>query len=84
MKRGNLVAKIMSYYAVINTAAGFILMFSIARNFDWSAALMLFGVALVASFFIYAFAEVIELLAEIRNNTSSSVVVTEKEELPDI
>ena len=84
MNRKNLVAKIMQIYAIINAAAGAIVMFLIADSLEWTVALIWFALVLVVSFFIYAFGEMIELLTEIKINTSCSAHVDEPFELPEI
>lgn len=84
MAQKNLVAKILQIYALINAAAGVILMFIIADSLEWVVALVWFALVLVVSFFIYAFGEIIELLTEIKVNTSSSTPVVESFELPEI
>ena len=84
MAKKNIVAKVLQIYALINGLAGFILMFVIADWYEWTIALVEFALVLVVSFFIYAFGEVIELLAEIKINTSGATPVIEDAELPEI
>ena len=84
MNRKNTVAKILQIYAIINAAAGAILMFIIADSLEWTVALIWFALVLVVSFFIYAFGEIIELLTEIKLNTRGTAPVVEDYELPEI
>ena len=84
MNRKNLVAKIMQIYAIVNAVAGAIVMILIADSLEWTVALVWFALVLVVSFFIYAFGEIIELLTEIKINTSSSAPIDESFELPEI
>ena len=84
MAKKNLVAKILQIYALINAVAGAVLMFIIADSLEWTVAIIWFALALVVSFFIYAFGEIIELLTAIKINTSGSAPVVEDFELPEI
>ena len=84
MNRKNTVAKILQIYAIINAAAGAILMFIIADSLEWTVALIWFALVLVVSFFIYAFGEIIELLTEIKLNTRGDSPAVEDFELPEI
>ena len=80
----NLVAKILQIYAIINAIGGLVLMFFIADAFDGGIGFLCFAVVLVVSFFIYAFGEVIRLLEEIKNNTSTSKSAVVSDELPEL
>ena len=87
MAKKNLVAKILQIYALVNAVAGAVLMFIIADSLEWTVAIIWFALALVVSFFIYAFGEIIELLTEIKINSSGSSSVDEafeSFELPEI
>lgn len=68
----NSVAKILKTYGVLNGSAGTILGVSVACNLETSIGLICIAVALVASFGIYAFGEVISLLSDIRANTGAN------------
>lgn len=84
MNRKNMVAKILQIYALVNAAAGAILMFVLADSLKWTVALIWFSLVLVVSFLIYAFGEIIELLTEIKLNTCGTAPVVEDYELPEI
>lgn len=84
MAEKNSVAKILQFYAFINAIAGFILMFIIADSFDWMVAVLWLAMVVAVNFLIYAFGEIIELLAAIKDNTSGAVSAPQNNELPDI
>lgn len=84
MKKSNEVADILQTYAAINGIAGFGLMFYIASDFNWVIAVLYFAAIVVVSFLIYAFGEVIKLLQQIRDNTSSMSESPSNDELPEL
>lgn len=69
LKSKNIVAKIIQVYAYVNAAAWVILAFVIADALNWGIAIGTFAVGLFASFLLYAFGEIIDLLQEIKSNT---------------
>ena len=84
MKKPNKVADILQIYATINGIAGFGLMFYIASDFNWVIAVLYFAAIVVVSFLIYAFGEVINLLQQIRDNTSGMSESPSNDELPEL
>ena len=71
-KSNNIVAKIIQVYSYLNVIGGIIFAFEIAdatsNVFGW----LYFAVVLVVSFLLFAFGEVIDLLQDIKMNTSST------------
>lgn len=84
LKSKNIVAKILQVYAYLNAVAGIIIAIFIANEFDGAVAVVVFAVILVTSFFIYAIGEIIELLHQIKVNTSGKATNSEDDELPDL
>ena len=76
----NIVAKILQYYAYLNAAGGVLLAFTLG---DGSLGILIFAIVLVASFFIYALGEIIELLNEIKLNSGFAATKQEAEEFVD-
>lgn len=82
----NTVAKILKGYAIANGIGGIILGLVLGEVIGWAIALA----GIVASFFIYAFGEVIQLLEDIKNSSSKTYKAVGKEsldlsdELPDM
>lgn len=84
LKSKNIVAKIIQVYAYVNAAAWVILTFLIADALSWSFAIGAFAVGLFASFLLYAFGEVIDLLQQIKSNTSANAGNLVIDELPEL
>lgn len=84
LKSKNIVAKIIQVYAYLNAAAWVILAFVIADALDWAVALIAFAVGLFASFLLYAFGEIIDLLQEIKSNTHEAADTIVTDELPEL
>lgn len=83
LKSQNIVAKIMQVYAYLNAIAGVVLAIYLGGELDEMIAIVVFAVVLVASFFIFALGEMIDLLHQIKNNTSGNSQFT-NDELPDL
>ena len=66
-KKSNTVALILQGYAMLNALAGLILMLTV----DTQYKILLFGTTLVASAFIYALGEIVQLLQDIQGNTTA-------------
>ena len=72
MKSKNTVAQVLKIYAVINFIFGIILSISIGKNIDIDGiGIYFFAVSLVTNFAIFAFGEVVQLLHDIKSNTSN-------------
>lgn len=84
LKSKNIVAKIIQVYAYLNAAAWVILAFIIADALNWGVALIAFAVGLFASFMLYAFGEIIDLLQEIKSNTHKTADTIVTDELPEL
>ena len=80
----NLVAKILQVYACINAVAGIILAIFIAAEMSGIVAFIFGALAIVVSFFIYALGEIIELLDQIKLNTSGNQQIETNDELPEL
>ncbi len=87
MKSKNTVASILQMYAYLNAIGGIILALILAGSIE-GMAFIVFVITLIASFFIYALGEIIELLNAIKLNTMISDADKEKiqdiQELPEI
>ncbi len=101
MKSTNTVAKVLKIYGIINGVASvifaIILYNNLPGNFDylWIVAL---SAGIVASFLVYAFGEVVQILHDIRENTQNvtfkeidpafhsakSLTKVEDDEIPEI
>lgn len=66
----NTVAKILKIYAVINALAGIFLGFYMSQEFIPEFCFVFAGACIVASFGIYAFGEVVQLLQDIKDGTN--------------
>ena len=78
LKTKNQVAKILQIYACVNAVAGLIFSCTIGDEI----AIIIFAITLIASFLIYALGEIIELLNQIKENTSNKH--ENIEEIPEI
>lgn len=85
-KSENTVAALIKVYACLNAAAGVIATFVLANELRWNVpfTIVFLIIALMASLLIYAIGEVIQLLHEIRNNTSKSSEMVDPDELPEL
>lgn len=70
LKAQNIVAKILQVYACLNAAAWVILAIIIAGEVGGIVAFLSFAAGVLVSFFIYALGEIIELLNQIKLNTT--------------
>lgn len=84
LKSENIVAKILQVYAYLNAIAGVILAIFAIGELGGIVAILVFSVVLVASFFIFALGEIIDLLHQIKSNTKGNVADTYNDELPDL
>lgn len=82
LKSNNIVAKILQVYAYLNAAAGLILALLLNKELGAVVAWFIFAAVLVASFFIFALGEVIDLLQNLKDNTNGKQEVVD--ELPDL
>lgn len=82
LKSNNIVAKILQVYAYVNGAAGIILALLLSKELGAVVAIVLFSLVLVASFFIFALGEIIDLLQNLKENTSGGRAVSD--ELPEL
>ena len=82
LKSDNVVARILQAYAYLNTAAGAVLALQLNKELGAMVAWFIFAAVLVASFFIFALGEIIDLLQNIKENTSKKVEISD--ELPDL
>lgn len=71
LKAQNIVAKILQVYACLNAAAWVIFAIIIAGEMGGIIAVLSFAIGVVVSFFIYALGEIIELLNQIKLNTTA-------------
>ena len=84
LKSYNVVARIIQVYAYLNAIGGAISALSIKDDVGGIIAFLWFAVVLVASFLLYAFGEVIDLLHEIKQNTSEKENTVLPDELPEL
>ena len=84
LKSYNVVARIIQVYAYLNAIGGAISALSIKDDVGGIIAFLWFAVVLVASFLLYAFGEVIDLLHEIKRNTSEKENTVLPDELPEL
>ena len=82
LKSNNIVAKILQVYAYVNAAAGLILALLLNKELGAVVAWFIFAAVLVASFFIFALGEVVDLLQNLNDNTNGKREVVD--ELPDL
>lgn len=84
LKSENTVAAILQVYAYLNAIAGAISALSIKDTVGGTIAFLWFAVVLVASFLLYAFGEVIDLLHEIKKNTRGEASAEISDDLPEL
>ena len=85
LKSKNVVAKILQVYAYLNTAAGLVVALQLNKKLGelgTVVAVYLLAAVLVASFLIFALGEIIDLLQNVKENTSKKVEISD--ELPDL
>ena len=82
-KSNNIVAKVLQVYAYLNAAAGFVLTLLLNEELDLGAVevSIILATVLVVNFFIFALGEVIDLLQNLKDNTSKKAEIPD--ELPD-
>ena len=84
----NKVARILKTYGILNGICALIIGIIMMSDYDGFIGIIVFAAGLVASFLIYAFGEVVQLLHDIRRNTAVSVEIQNSNsgdnELPDI
>ena len=83
-KSNNIVAKVLQEYADLNAAAGFVLTLLLNEELDLGAVAVsiILATVLVVNFFIFALGEVIDLLQNLKDNTSKKAEIPD--ELPDL
>ena len=82
LKSNNIVAKILQVYAYVNAASGLILALALNKELGALLAWIMFALTLVASFFIFALGEIIDLLQNLKENTNGGREVSD--ELPEL
>lgn len=82
LKSDNVVARILQAYAYLNTAAGAVLALQLNKELGAMVAWFIFAAVLVASFFIFALGEIIDLLQNVKDNTNGKQEIMD--ELPDL
>lgn len=85
LKSKNVVAKILQVYAYLNTAAGLVVALQLNKKLGelgTVVAVYLFAAVLVASFLIFALGEIVDLLQNVKENTSKKMEISD--ELPDL
>lgn len=87
-RSNNRVAKILKIYSVINVIVVIIISIFLGTEYDESYFIIGAALGIFVNFFIYAFGELIDLLAEIRDNTKNFKSVSSEEseysDLPDL
>ena len=83
-KSNNIVAKVLQVYAYLYAAAGFVLTLLLNKELDLGAVAVsiILATVLVVNFFIFALGEVIDLLQNLKDNTSKKAEIPD--ELPDL
>lgn len=83
-KSNNIVAKVLQVYAYLNAAAEFIFILLLNKKLDLDAVAVsiILATVLVVNFFIFALGEVIDLLQNLKDNTSKKAEIPD--ELPDL
>lgn len=83
-KSNNIVAKVLQVYAYLNAAAGFVLALLLNEELDLGAVAVsiILATVLLVNFFIFALGEVIDLLQNLKDNTSKKAEIPD--ELPDL
>ncbi len=82
LKSNNIVAKILQVYAYVNAASGLLLALALNKELGALLAWIMFALTLVASFFIFALGEIIDLLQNLKENTNGGRAVSD--ELPEL
>mgnify|MGYP000096879077 CR=1 FL=1 len=82
LKSNNIVAKILQVYAYVNAFFGMILATALKHELGALLAWIMFALTLVASFFIFALGEIIDLLQNLKENTNGGREVSD--ELPEL
>lgn len=84
LKSDNLVAKILQVYAWLNALCGLVLAIFVQDRFSMYVAILFLAAVLFASFMLYAFGEIIDLLHEIKRNTGKATERIDNDELPEL
>lgn len=82
LKSNNIVAKILQVYAYVNAVSGLLLALALNKELGALLAWIMFALTLVASFFIFALGEIIDLLQNLKENTNGGREVSD--ELPEL
>ena len=82
LKSNNIVAKILQVYAYVNAASGLLLALALNKELGVLLAWIMFALTLVASFFIFALGEIIDLLQNLKENTNGGREIND--ELPEL
>ena len=82
LKSNNIVAKILQVYAYVNAASGLLLALALNKELGALLAWIMFALTLVASFFIFALGEIIDLLQNLKENTNGGREIND--ELPEL
>ena len=82
LKSNNIVAKILQVYAYVNGVAGIILALLLVEDLGALVAAIVFASVLVVNFLIFALGEIIDLLQNLKENTSGGRAVSD--ELPEL
>jgi len=84
MKKRNTVALILYIYAIVNFIACVIVSFAIGDWYEAEFGIIFFALSVVVNFGIYALGEIIQILHDIRLNTSGASTALPEDEIPDI
>ena len=82
LKFDNVIARILQVYAYLNAAAGAVLALQLNKELGAIVAWFIFAAVLIASFFIFALGEIIDLLQNVKDNTNGKQEIMD--ELPDL
>lgn len=82
LKSDNVIARILQVYAYLNAAAGAVLALQLNKELGAIVAWFIFAAVLIASFFIFALGEIIDLLQNVKDNTNGKQEIMD--ELPDL
>lgn len=85
MYTGNHVANILKVYGILNAAASIIIAFILGDELPYDLLwIIVAGTGIVFSFLIFAFGEAIQLLHDIKRNTSHKSDEMDADKLPEI
>lgn len=84
-KSQNIVAKILQVYAYLNAICGWIIASHIAEEYsNLYVAILVFAAVTVASFLLFAFGEIIDLLYKINCKATDNVSSISDDDLPEL